>query len=116
MEFFAGFMTAFVLFAIFFCMYVFLQEEIKKRKISNIVPGQSYYVQSIGKVLIKKVDEGFVTYESDLHGEFFAKCEDFSELSKLNLTNESPIKEETQSTRKNSYYNRRGKIFKMSVD
>ena len=55
MQFFVGFATATLVFIISLCLYVFFNEENKKRNRRNILPGHEFYVHRIGEIKIKSV-------------------------------------------------------------
>ena len=121
MDFFMGFLTSSILSAIFFCVYVFLKEEIRKNRFRNIIPGQTYYVQSIGKVTVQSIDHLTVSYVDTDDTLYRAPCEAFLAFSKLSLKETGPIRtvdyqaEDTSKT-KRKYYNKKGQIFDVYVD
>ncbi len=121
MNFFMGFLTSSILSAIFFCIYIFLKEEVKKNKFNNIIPGQSYYVQSIGKVIVQDTDGFCVVYSDANENTYSVSCELFAAVSKLTLKETNPIRtnsKKPKSTKKQSYqyYNRKGSTFDIYVD
>lgn len=121
MEFFMGFLTSSILSTIFFCIYIFLKEEVKKSKFNNIIPGQSYYVQSIGKVIIQDLNDDIVSYKDENENIYTTTCDIFLAFSKLSLKDTMPIRAfkntKKQSRRQNSkYYNSKGKVFDVYVD
>jgi len=121
MEFFMGFLTASILSTIFFCIYVFLKEEVKKSKFNNIIPGQSYYVQSIGKVIIQNLNDNLVSYKDENDNLYTTSCDIFLAFSKLSLKDTMPIKKiekpsATSRHRGGKYYNAKGKVFDVYVD
>lgn len=121
MEFFMGFLTSSILSTIFFCIYIFLKEEVKKSKFNNIIPGQSYYVQSIGKVIIQNLDENVVVYSDENDNIYSTTCDVFLTFSKLSLKDTMPIRNTNQAQRKSrkqspKYYNSKGNIFDVYID
>ena len=121
MEFFIGFLTSSILSTIFFCIYIFLKEEVKKSKFNNIIPGQSYYVQSIGKVIIQDLNDDTVSYKDENENIYTAAYDIFLSFSKLSLKDTMPIRKTEHSGQQirrqnNKYYNSKGKIFDVYVD
>ena len=58
MSFFMGFATATLISIMIVSLYVFFKEEFKKKYNSNIIPGQAYYVQSLGEVTVMDAGAG----------------------------------------------------------
>lgn len=124
MEFFMGFLTSSILSTIFFCVYIFLKEEVRKNRYRNIIPGQTYYVQSIGKVIVQSVDYTTVSYMDDKQNLYKTSCDAFLTFSKLSLKETGPIGPikipANHSMPKDEagykYYDSKGKIFDVYVD
>lgn len=121
MNFFMGFLTSSILSAILFCIYVFLKEEDKKNRFNTIIPGQTYYVQSIGKVIIQGTDGKDVAYKDENQNMYSASCELFLSFSKLSLKETGQIQKITQEqirakNRSHKYYNNKGSVFDIYVD
>ncbi len=122
MQFALGFLSASLLYFVFFCIYVFVYEENKKRKVSRIVPGQSYHVQSIGKVLVKKVTEEHVTYECE-DGEIYdTEPFIFWSTAKILLKDTKTIMPKSKKTDSEKvqeecyYYDKRSKVYTVKID
>ena len=120
MDFFMGFLTSSLAYGIFTCIFVFLREEFSKNKIYNIIPGQQYYVQSIGKVTVTNVENTTVTYRDEDENHYTADGFLFLSFSKLALKETKPLeaaKKPRKPIGKNlSYYDGKGKIFDVYVD
>lgn len=112
MQFFVGFATATLIFIISLCLYVFFNEENKKRYSKNILPGHEFYVHRIGEIKIKSVIADRVTY-SDASGEVYTT--DLLYFSSFELTPLAPAKESHKKSINQSsthkYYTRKGKTY-----
>ena len=120
-EFFYGFLVFVHFVCNFFCIYIFLKEEIKKNKFNNIIPGQSYYVQSIGKVIVQDTDGITVVYSDAQENTYSVSCVLFAAVSKLSLKEANPIriadiKPKSSKKQAHQYYDKKGSIFDVYVD
>ena len=113
MQFFVGFATATLIFIISLCLYVFFNEENKKRYRKNILPGHEFYVHRIGEIKVKSVIEDQITY-SDIDGEVYTT--DLLYFSSFELTPLAPArtsrkKANKQRTTTHKYYTKKGKTY-----
>lgn len=112
MQFFVGFATATLIFIISLCLYVFFNEENKKRYRKNILPGHEFYVHRIGEIKVKSVIADQITY-SDMNGEVYTT--DLLYFSSFELTPLAPAKTPHRKAINQSvthkYYTKKGKTY-----
>lgn len=117
-----GFMSATLIYTMFFCLYIFVQEEKRKSKQRSLIPGQKYFVPSIGKVTISKTDFENVEYECPEGTLYSVSCAEFFATSRLLLKESGEITPEllhktSCSTKKSQrFYDKRGRVFSVKLD
>ena len=112
MQFFVGFATATLVFIISLSLYIFFNEENKKRHRKNILPGHEFYVHRIGEIKIKSVVGEEITYSNN-DGELFVS--DIDHFSSFGLTplvsKRTAKKNEAPKPKTHKYYTHRGKTY-----
>ena len=112
MQFFVGFATATLVFIISLCLYIFFNEENKKKHRKNILPGHEFYVHRIGEIKIKSIIGNEITY-SDNNGEvFISDMEHFSSFGLVPLTTtETSEKQHKPKEKTYKHYTYKGKTY-----
>ena len=112
MQFFVGFATATLVFIISLCLYIFFNEENKKKHRKSILPGHEFYVHRIGEIKIKSVIGNEITY-ADSNGELFiSDIDHFSSFGLVPLSaTETSNKQSTPKEKLYKYYTYKGKTY-----
>ena len=118
MTFFMGFIASSLVFVMFISLFVLLKEEIAKKAYNKIIPGQTYYVQSLGEVTVTESSDKIVSYRIDQGSVHTVETPVFNAIAKVPLKPEASAKYSSHRTKRVSptYYNRKGRIFDIYAD
>ena len=111
MQFFLGFMTATIIFTITLCLCIFFNEEHKKRRRSNILPGHEFFVHRLGAIKVQSVDKKEVTYTVEDGETFSADLEIFDQMKPLPLRPFNRDHNKHKKTTRYRFYSKKGTIY-----
>ena len=111
MQFFLGFMTATIIFTIILCLSVFFNEENKKRRRSNIIPGHEFFVHRIGEIKVQSIHKEEITYTNSEGETFSTDIEIFTQMSPIPLDASRRVDPKPKKKTQHRFYNKRGTIY-----